>query len=264
MTSDADAVEETQVAGLGEAVDALRGARRVLVLSGAGMSAESGVPTFRDAQTGLWEQVDPTDLATPEAWEQDPPYVWAWYAWRIGRLRAVQPNAGHRALAELAAQREVSIATQNVDDLHERAGSTVLAHVHGSLTDLRCSDCATPHVGPVEVPEDPVERLEPPSCGECGGDVRPGVVWFGEMLPARALAETTAAIEALTEGDVVLVVGTSGVVYPAAGFPAMARAEGATVIEVNPTETEVSDMCDLRLRGTAAQVLPRLVAAITG
>lgn len=245
-----------------EVVDAVRGARRVLVLSGAGMSAESGVPTFRDAQTGLWEEFDPSQLATAEAFRLDPPFVWAWYAWRMRLVRDVEPHPGHRALAELAGLREVTISTQNVDDLHERAGSTVAAHLHGSLFELRCSDCDTPYTGDVDLPTEPAERIDPPTCPECEGDVRPGVVWFGEVLPEADVAATEAAIEALEPGDVVLVIGTSGVVYPAAGYPAMARSEGATVIEVNPEETEISDMCHLVVRGTAAQVLPELVAAL--
>lgn len=245
-----------------EVVAAVRGARRVLVLSGAGMSAESGVPTFRDAQSGLWEEFDPAQLASAEAWWADPPFVWAWYAWRMRLVRGVDPNPGHRALAELAAHRAVTISTQNVDDLHERAGSTVAAHVHGSLFDLRCAECDAPYGEEVHLPVEPVERLEPPTCPECAGQVRPGVVWFGEMLPSAATEATEAAIDALEPGDVALVVGTSGIVYPAAGYPAMARAEGATVIEVNPVETEISDMCHLHVRGGAAEVLPALVAAV--
>ncbi len=243
-----------------EVREALRGARRVLVLSGAGMSAESGVATFRDARTGLWEEFDPTQLATPEAWASDPPFVWAWYAWRMRLVRDVEPNAGHRAIAELARHREVGIATQNVDDLHERAGSPVAAHLHGSIFDLRCGDCGTPYEQEVALPVEPVERLDPPSCPVCEGDVRPGVVWFGEMLPEEAVRATEELVEALEPGDVCLVVGTSGIVYPAAGYPAMARAQGATVIEVNPEETAVSDMSHHVVRGTAAQVLPDLVA----
>lgn len=253
---------ETDVVVPDEVVDAVRAARRVLVLSGAGMSAESGVPTFRDAQTGLWEEFDPSQLATAEAFRLDPPFVWAWYAWRMRLVRDVEPNPGHRALAELAGLREVTISTQNVDDLHERAGSAVAAHLHGSIFALRCSDCETPWEGEVELPAEPTERIDPPTCPECEGDVRPGVVWFGEVLPEADVAATEAAIEALEPGDVVLVVGTSGVVYPAAGYPAMARAEGATVVEVNPVDTEISDMCHHLVRGTAAQVLPDLVAAL--
>ena len=247
-----------------EVVDAVRGARRVLVLTGAGMSAESGVPTFRDAQTGLWEEFDPADLASEEAWASDPPFVWAWYAWRMQLVRGVEPNAGHRALTELADHRDVSVVTQNVDDLHERAGSSVAAHVHGSLFSLRCGVCGEPHDADVELPAEPVERLDPPTCTVCEGEVRPGVVWFGEMLPEGAVAATEAAIDALEPGDVALVIGTSGVVYPAAGYPAMARAEGATVIEVNPDETEISDMCHHVVRGTAAEVLPEIVRVVAG
>ncbi|NYF97148.1 SIR2 family NAD-dependent protein deacylase [Janibacter cremeus] len=245
-----------------EVVAAIRGARRVMVLTGAGMSAESGVPTFRDAQTGLWEEFDPSQLATAEAWQEDPRFVWGWYAWRMHLVRGVEPNAGHRALAELARLREVMISTQNVDDLHERAGSSVAAHVHGSLFALRCTDCDSPYEGEVDLPAEPEERLVPPQCPECGAHVRPGVVWFGEMLPEADVEATEAAIDTLQPGDVTLVIGTSGLVFPAAGYPAMARAEGATVIEINPTETEVSDMCHHVVRGTAAEVLPALVAAV--
>ena len=241
---------------------AVRGARRFLVLSGAGMSAESGVPTFRDAQSGLWEQFDPSQLATPEAWQDDPPFVWAWYAWRMQLVARLEPNQGHLALAELASRREVMIATQNVDDLHERAGSRVAAHVHGSLLELRCADCEMSWQGEPDLPDEPVERIEPPTCPRCGGDIRPGVVWFGELLPQESVEATEAAIETLEPGDVALVVGTSGVVYPAAGYPAMALAEGATVIEINPVETDISDMCHHVVRGSAAQVLPALVAAV--
>lgn len=244
--------------------EALAAARRVLVLSGAGMSAESGVPTFRDAQTGLWEHVDPVDLATLAAFEMDPAYVWAWYAWRMRLVRAVQPHAGHRALADLAALRQVSIATQNVDDLHERAGSIVAAHLHGSLLELRCSVCDAPFDGPAGLPDEPVERLDPPLCPHCEGEVRPGVVWFGEALPAEAIEATEEAIDALERGDVVLVIGTSGVVYPAAGYPAMARAQGAVVVEINPQESQISDMCDHHVRGGAAEVLPALVEGLRG
>lgn len=246
-----------------EVVAAVSRARRVLVLTGAGMSAESGLATFRDAQSGLWETFDPSQLATPEAWAADPPFVWAWYAWRIRLVRDATPNAGHRALADLAAHRAVSVVTQNIDDLHERAGSAVTAHLHGSLLELRCVDCHEPYADPPALPATPVERLSPETCPACGGDVRPGVVWFGEMLPQEAVQATEDVIETLRPGDVCLVVGTSGLVYPAAGYPAMARSQGATVIEVNPDESGVSDMCDHVVRGTSAEVLPALVAAVT-
>ena len=245
-----------------QAAAALRGAQQVVVLSGAGMSAESGVPTFREAQSGLWEEFDPSRLATPEAWQADPPFVWAWYAWRVGLVRDVEPNDGHRALAALARTHDVTIVTQNVDDLHERAGSEVLAHIHGSLFEYRCGDCGVRYDAPVEVPSEPVERLDPPTCQACAGDVRPGVVWFGEDLPMEDFQASVEALESLTKGDVCLVVGTSGIVYPAAGMPAIARGAGATVVEINPHESDISDMCDIVVRGSAATTLPALVAAL--
>ncbi|WP_040781457.1 SIR2 family NAD-dependent protein deacylase [Rhodococcus ruber] len=235
-----------------------RRARRIAVLTGAGMSAESGVPTFRDAQTGLWEHFDPADLATPEAWDRDRAAVWAWYQWRVALIRRVRPNAGHRALADWGRTVELSIVTQNVDDLHERAGSPVLSHLHGSLFSPRCADCGTPADLP-EAPAEPVARLDPPDCGACGGDVRPGVVWFGEPLPTGPWEAATAAV--LT-ADLVFVVGTSGIVYPAAGLPSLARQHGIPVVEVNPDQTGLSDQVDEVWRTTAAVGLPQLVAAV--
>lgn len=229
------------------------------MLSGAGMSAESGVPTFRDAQTGLWEHFDPHDLATPDAWEHDRDRVWAWYLWRAALIRQVEPNDGHRALAALAARVPVDVVTQNVDDLHERAGSRVAAHVHGSLLAFRCDTCDRPAPLP-ELPREPVERRTPPRCG-CGeGWVRPGVVWFEEALPLDQWRAAEGAVRTLQRGDVVLVVGTSGVVYPAAGLPAMARSTGALVVEVNPQPTDVTDVCHLAVRQPAAVALPALLA----
>ncbi|GAB98371.1 NAD-dependent deacetylase [Kineosphaera limosa] len=237
-------------------LDRAAAARRVVVLSGAGMSAESGVPTFRQAQTGLWERFDPTMLATPDAWEADRPLVWAWYAWRLGLVRGVHPNAGHTALAAWGRKARVDIVTQNVDDLHERAGSQVLAHLHGSLRAFRCEACAAPYDGPIEVPAEPVERLDPPRCPDCRAAIRPGVVWFGEMLPSGAF---DGAVDALLEADLVLVVGTSGLVHPAAGLPDIARGHGVPVVEVNPQETPLSAGVDLSWRITAAVGLPTLV-----
>lgn len=237
-----------------------RRARTVTVLSGAGMSAESGVPTFRDAQAGLWEEFDPMMLATPEAWRADPPFVWAWYAWRVALVRAVHPNAGHRALADWSSRLEVLIATQNVDDLHERAGSSQVHHLHGSIGAFRCGECGHPFIDPVTVPDEPVERLNPPACGRCFGLVRPGVVWFGESLPPDAWA---AGVVACENADLVLVVGTSGMVYPAAGLPALAGSAGAFVAEINPLPTEISAMAHLCWRASAAAALPALLAAIT-
>ncbi|MCK0092651.1 NAD-dependent deacylase [Rhodococcus sp. HNM0563] len=233
-------------------------ARRIAVLTGAGMSAESGVPTFRDAQTGLWEKFDPAALATPEAWNDDPSLVWAWYQWRVELVRRVQPNAGHLALSDWGRATDMQITTQNVDDLHERAGSAVLAHLHGSLFEPRCADCGSAAEVP-EPPAAPVERLEPPVCADCSGLVRPGVVWFGEMLPEQPWEAATAS---LREADLLLVVGTSGVVYPAAGLPSLARRHGVPVVEINPDDTDLSDQADHVWRTTAAVGLPELVSAI--
>ena len=169
-------------------LDLARDARDVVVLTGAGMSVESGIPTFRDAHTGLWERHDPEELATIDAWERDPDFVWAWYRWRAKLIRDVQPNVGHRALADWADAERANlwIVTQNIDDLHERAGSSVLAHLHGSIFALRCSECDTPFdetdAPALALPSDPVERLAPPRCPVCGAAVRPGVVWFLSLI----------------------------------------------------------------------------------
>ncbi|MGA9874042.1 MAG: NAD-dependent deacylase [Rhodococcus sp. (in: high G+C Gram-positive bacteria)] len=242
-----------------EVVQLARSARRVAVLTGAGVSAESGIPTFRDAQTGLWSNFEPTDLASTEGWARDSDLVWGWYQWRAELVRRSDPNAGHFAIAEWQRRTHLDIATQNVDDLHERAGSTVLAHVHGSLFDPRCSECGV-HSQPDTGPScEHADRIPPPPCPECGGPMRPGAVWFGEKLPEE---EWAAAVMAVEHADLVLVVGTSGVVYPFAGLPAMARSTGAAVVEINPVETEISDMADHRWRTTAAVGLPALVNAV--
>ncbi len=242
-------------------VELVRRAQRVCVLTGAGMSAESGVPTFRDVQVGLWERYDPVELATPQAWADDPGQVWAWYSWRAGLVRTAGPHAGHRALAEWQRRPgvELTIATQNVDDLHERAGADVLAHVHGSLFDLRCSACSAPSDAAYPPVPEPVAHLDPPTCAVCGGAVRPGVVWFGEALPQE---QFVAAVEAAQEADLVVVVGTSGLVHPAAALPHLAGARGVPVLEVNPLESEVSEAADVVWRTTAAVALPRMVAAL--
>jgi NAD-dependent deacetylase len=240
-------------------LDLGRRARRVTVLTGAGMSAESGVPTFRDAQTGLWARDDAADLATPEAFDRDPAHVWSWYLWRHCRLAEVEPNAGHHALARWARRAEVRIVTQNVDDLHEQAGSEVLAHLHGSLRDFRCSSCERPYAGPLPAADGLRADVEPPRCAACGGWVRPGVVWFGEPLPADAF---DAAVDACRDADLVLSVGTSGLVHPAAVLPDLAAAARVPVVEVNPSVTEHSWGATHVWRTTAAVGLPALVDAL--
>jgi len=228
-------------------------AARVTVLTGAGMSAESGVPTFRDAQTGLWSRFDPMQLASPEGFRADPALVWAWYAWRRDQVERAQPNAGHVALARAADRFTLfSVVTQNVDGLHQRAGSRDVVELHGSLVRTRCAElCGVVISCPADLPPG-----DPPRCPNCGSWLRPDVVWFGEMLDPSALQSAeTACINC----DVLLVVGTSGLVYPAAGLPLLARRAGATVIIVNPRPTELDPVAHAVVTGTAAAVLPRLL-----
>lgn len=230
---------------------------RICVLTGAGMSAESGIPTFRGTHDSLWSRFDPMRLATAAAWRADPALVWGWYRWRMELVRRAEPNAGHAALAALARRVPLSLVTQNVDDLHERAGSTVDAHVHGSLFALRCFACGHVHERPLadHMPEE--QRVEPMRCAACGDRIRPGVVWFGEALPGDAW---DAATRAATRCALMLVVGTSGLVQPAAGLPALAKRRGATVVEVNPQPTALSADADHVWRATAAEALPELLA----
>ncbi|GAA1801733.1 SIR2 family NAD-dependent protein deacylase [Nesterenkonia flava] len=250
-----------------DVVSLLRVARRVAVLTGAGISAESGVPTFREVQKGLWERFSAQDLATVDAFESDPALVWTWYRWRQSLIQQVEPNPGHAALARwqkhlTESGGTLTIATQNVDDLHERAGAEVLAHLHGSIFSHRCLGCGSA----VELPapqydgfESPPSPEDPPSCSACGGLIRPGVVWFGEMLPMDAFEATA---EAIRHADVVLVAGTSGIVQPAASLPLLALERGTPLIEVNPEETEISEVMDYCLRGPSGQLLPPMVDSL--
>ncbi len=237
----------------------LRAARHLVVFTGAGMSAESGVPTFRDAQTGLWAQYDPAELATPEAFRQHPKRVWDWYAWRRELVARARPNPGHRAVAEMERYvPQVTVVTQNVDGLHQDAGSSRVIELHGNLRRIVCSRCRR------EVPREQWAPAGPegvPRCPHCGGLLRPDVVWFGEPLPGDAWR---AAQQAMRTADGVLVVGTSGLVYPAAGLPLEAKAQGAWTMEVNPTPSALSAEMDYVLRGPAGEVLPALVRAAWG
>jgi NAD-dependent deacetylase len=228
----------------------VRAARRIVVLSGAGISAESGVPTFRDAQTGLWARFRPEQLATEEAYRADPEMVWDWYVLRREMIGKVEPNAGHRAIASFQRRHpgRLTVVTQNVDGLHQLAGSLGVLALHGNILEDKwldapraCCRSAAPQPG------------RPPRCAACGNLLRPAVVWFGEMLPARELA---AAEEAAAGCDLMLVVGTSGVVYPAAG---LARATQGRVAIVNPEATELDDTADAVLRGPSATLLPQLL-----
>lgn len=231
----------------------LSSARRVVCLTGAGASAESGVPTFRDARTGLWARYDPQVLASPQGFAQDPGLVWRWYMERLNRGEAAQPNPGHLALAEMQERWPgFTLITQNVDDLHERAGSRDVLHLHGRIDRFHCQRCGREH--PLQ-PEER-EKAQPPRCAFCEGWVRPSVVWFGESLPGDALF---AAINAVETCDVLLVVGTSGLVYPAAQLPINAKRAGARVIEINPEPGPFSHLADVTLRGKSGELLPRLI-----
>lgn len=225
-------------------------AAAVTVLTGAGISAESGIPTFRGA-AGLWKQFRPEDLATPEAFDRNPELVWEWYDWRRELIGKAQPNPGHLALANLERQvPHFTLVTQNVDGLHQRAGSRNVLEVHGSIWTLRCTRCRREWA-------DTRSRLTiPPRCG-CGALARPGVVWFGEMLPADVWS---AAETATTKCEFFLVVGTSAQVYPAAGLITLAAESGAKVVEINTETAAASSDVACRLTGLAGQILPTLVA----
>lgn len=203
--------------------------RRIVVFSGAGMSAESGIPTFRSGANGLWDEFDPAQLATPDAWRKNRDLVWGWYEWRRGLVMTAQPNPGHHAVAWLQQQHGASLITQNVDDLHERAGARVVLHLHGSLFRPHCDTCrreASLHPPPTAAPRE----LAPPVCRTCHGHIRPGVVWFGESLDQSVLTEATRQI---ADCDLLLIVGTSGIVAPAAGLVTLAP-ESAVLVEINP------------------------------
>jgi NAD-dependent deacetylase len=236
----------------------VQSAASTCVLTGAGMSAESGIPTFRDALTGFWSRFDPAQLASDEGFRADPARVWSWYAERRVGVRAAEPNAGHRALAAFARRHPglLTVVSQNVDDLHQRAGNADTIRLHGDiLADRWLDDCPRGQRG-VACDTEWAAPGSPPTCAECGNRVRPGVVWFGEALPLAAL---NAAEQAASGCALMLVVGTSGAVWPAAGLAALARRAGAFVAIVNPQASEIDDDAHAVLRGTAAETLPRLL-----
>jgi NAD-dependent deacetylase len=232
---------------------ALARAQRVAVLTGAGISAESGIPTFREAQTGLWKRYRPEDLATPEAFRRNPRLVWEWYEWRRGIVDRAQPNAGHHALAQMERRvADFTLITQNVDGLHCAAGSSNVLELHGNIRRSKCFDRGH------EVAHWPATGDVPPRCPECGSLLRPDVVWFGESLPAEALEGAFAAAQ---HCELFLSVGTSTVVAPASSLPFAALEAGATVVEINPTATPLTSRAHFALTGAAGEVLPALAAA---
>jgi NAD-dependent deacetylase len=231
----------------------LRSAKQVVVFTGAGVSAESGVPTFRDAQTGLWAQFKAEELATPEAFQANPKRVWEWYAWRRELVGKALPNPAHRAIAEIERHvSEFTLVTQNVDGLHQRAGSQRVIELHGNIRRVKCFEEGV-------VVEHWQETGEvPPRCPACGAWLRPDVVWFGEALPDGAFEAAVAAAEAC---DLCFSIGTAAAVYPAASLPAMAKAAGAFVVEIDPNRTALSGVVDACLPGPAGTVLPAVVRA---
>ncbi len=249
-------------AALTTAAGMLRSSEVVTVLTGAGVSAESGIPTFRDALTGLWSQFSPEELATPEAFAKDPARVWGWYAARRAMVRQAKPNPAHDAIAYLARRLpRCTLLTQNVDGLHEAAGHADVVSLHGSLLRVRCSaDCSPAFEAPLSMDANGLDSgpVKPPACVNCKAPLRPDVVWFGETLPAAALERARTATFAC---DVFISVGTSNMVEPAASLPWLAASHGSTVLVVNPsTQGQRTGPSIFPLVGSAAALLPRLVA----
>lgn len=249
-------MRETDSTGARDGLAAVRGrlraARRVLAITGAGISAESGIPTFR-GEDGWWRREDPTRLATQEAFDRDPAHVWEWYEYRRGLISAAEPNPGHRALAAWeAAGKEVLVASQNVDDLHERAGSRNVVHLHGSIWRVSCEGCGARY----EHRAHPLPE-RPPRCKACGGRMRPAVVWFGERLPANPLRRVEAFLARAP--DLALVIGTEASFGYIQGFARAAGRAGAMLVEVNTSRTVLSDHTDIRLVGPAGEILPDLL-----
>ncbi len=228
---------------------------KLAILTGAGISAESGVPTFR-GQGGLWKNFKPEELATPQAFRKNPALVWEWYTWRRSKIATAKPNAGHLALVELEKTygEDFLLITQNVDGLHQKAGSQRLIELHGNIWRVRCLSCGAVYYDySLSFPK------LPPTCKECGGLIRPDVVWFGEALPEDALS---LAYRWAKSCDVFVVVGTSGVVYPAAELPYLAKHHGAKLIEINPEDTPISSVVDVIIREPASTGVKKLLEVL--
>lgn len=252
-----------------QAARAIRDSKRLVVLTGAGISKESGIPTFRDALDGLWARYDPQQLATPAAFQRNPKLVWDWYQHRRALIARASPNPGHYAIAELekvlpsvssAPSVPLVVVTQNIDGLHNIAGSRDVIAVHGDIRRNKCFAGCQGEPTLIDVEELEWDRQAgPPRCPHCGAYVRPDVVWFNETLPADALER---ALHLCQTCDVMLVVGTSGVVMPVAAFPHYARENGALLIEVNPNETPITTLVHIHLSGPSGVILPEVVAAV--
>ena len=240
-----------------DAVRWLAGVRRMVVLTGAGVSKESGIPTFREAGEGLWAQYDPMEMASREGFLRNPGLVWSWYEHRFGMVSSAEPNAGHRAIVDLEQLfPSVIVVTQNIDGLHRAAGSTRIVELHGNIRRFKC--LSGRHTD-FSLADFAGQDEKPPLCPNCGDIIRPDVVWFGEYLPEKVVQE---AYEACLQCEAMLVVGTSGVVQPAASLPRLAARAGAMVIDVNPEQDEIAMTADLFLKGKGGKMLPQLVAAL--
>lgn len=245
-----------------QAVDALQRARKVVFFTGAGISADSGIPTYGEKLSGIWAGYDPRDLETAKAFRQNPALVWGWYLWRRLRVAQAKPNAAHLAIPRMAnSQCQVSVVTQNIDDLHERAGSLNVVHLHGSLAMPKCFACHRPAVVTPDQSAVPDEGalIDPPRCQHCNGKMRPAVVWYGEDLPAQPWKT---AVNLVKDCDLLVSVGTSGIVMPAAGLPDLALESGASVIHVNKVDVAMGEPREFMLMGGAAEVLSMLLERI--
>ncbi len=244
-----------------QAAEIIGKSRNLAALTGAGVSKESGVPTFRDALDGLWAKYNPEELATPMAFKANPKLVWDWYEYRRNLVGQAKPNPGHYALAQLEKHApKLAVITQNVDDLHEQAGSTKIIHLHGNIAQNKCFDnCqGTPTV--IDVSKlDYDKNSGPPACPHCGAYVRPDVVWYHEMLPEKELSQATMLSQ---QADVMIVVGTSGIVTPAARLPGIAKQSDATIIEINPDYSMITRIADIKLDGPSGEIMPLILAEI--
>ena len=232
-------------------INRLRKANNIAILTGAGVSAESGIKTFRDPD-GLWAKFDSRELASVDGFMSNPQLVWEWYQMRVGVINDSKPNPGHFAIAEMENMFDVfALITQNVDRLHQQAGSKKVLELHGNIVENHCFSCKKPFNGETNLPD---QQL--PKCPECGGNIRPNVVWFGEMLPVAALNNAELAAEAC---DIFFTIGTSTEVYPAASLPLMAQRNGAFVVEVNPNQTSFSKKADVQLAYPSGIAMPEIV-----
>ena len=238
-------------------VKILQDVKAVVILTGAGISAESGIPTFRDAQTGLWSKYRPEELATPQAFRANPQLVWDWYQWRRRLISRSEPNPGHFALARMEnVVRAFTLITQNVDSLHKRAGSRNVIELHGDIMKNKCSNCHRPSKDQTDI-----QTQEIPRCPHCSGLLRPAVIWFGESLPQNTIQS---AWDAAENCDTFFSIGTSALVQPAASLPVIAQNKGAVVIEINPTKTPLTQTATISIQGRSGEILPILVKQVWG